>query len=132
VQTRERLRTKFLTILQQDNLTTEARADLLLEVARPEVTLTAQQAMVSALAQVMDIDSMLNGARLATLGSLLFKRGGTPELVRSKYGRGGWYYSTDWRGKRGELPNEKSVRETWGRWESEAVKSSLGPYREED
>lgn len=102
------------------------------EPGRPPKTLTPQQAMVKALAEVMGIDDILNGARLAALASQLFKRGGTPELVQSRYGRGGWYYSADWRGKRGELPNEKAIRETWGRWTTEAERPALGPYREEE
>lgn len=42
----------------------------------------------------------------------------TPELVREHYNgaTGSYWYSQDWRGKRGEFPTPAAIRETWGRW----------------
>lgn len=40
----------------------------------------------------------------------------TPDLIRQHYGQRGWWWTHDWRGQRGELPNPLFIRETWGRW----------------
>ena len=40
----------------------------------------------------------------------------TPADVRASYGAGGWWYTHDWRGKKGQRPTPAQVRETWGQW----------------
>lgn len=40
----------------------------------------------------------------------------SPQEVRHRYGKEGWWWSDDWRGQRGEWPSPATVRETWGRW----------------
>ena len=131
MQSKTHLKTKFIEILTQENLTIEARADLLIDAARPVLSLTAQQEMVRVLAEVMLVDASLNGARLARLAADLGKQGATPQLLRSRYGRGGWFYRTDWRGKRGEFPNEKALRETFGRWDTKEM-AIVDPYVDEN
>ncbi len=43
------------------------------------------------------------------------------DLVREHYGTGGWWWSGDWRGAKGDHPSPANIRETWGRW------SKVGP-----
>ncbi len=80
-----------------------------------------QREMVGALCEVMGLDSRLMGARLARLAAALSRLGADPATVRSRYGRGGWYYANDWRGKQGQLPSEAAIRATWGAWAAEPV-----------
>jgi len=37
----------------------------------------------------------------------------TAELILALYGPGGWWYSNDWRGKRGDRPTLENILETW-------------------
>lgn len=37
----------------------------------------------------------------------------TAELVRKYYGQGGTWYTTDWRGKQGNIPTPGQIRSTW-------------------
>ncbi len=92
-----------------------------IECPPPPKALTPQQDMVLALAQVMGIDDHLNGARLARLAAEIAKLGGTPDLIRKKYSLGGWYWSNNWRGQRGERPNETAIRESWNQWDAEPI-----------
>ncbi len=85
------------------------------------MTPSNQREMVGALCEVMGLDSRLMGARLARLAAALSRLGADPATVRLRYGRGSWYYATDWRGKQGQLPNEAAIRATWGAWAAEPV-----------
>lgn len=40
----------------------------------------------------------------------------TPDEIAAHYGPGGWWYSNDWRGQKGELPTLGAIRQTWGQW----------------
>lgn len=77
-----------------------------------EKTLTPQQQMIHDLCHVMGMDDHLNGKRLARLASELLKQKYEPCQVISIYGAGGIYWRDDWRGQRGQTPNEIAVRET--------------------
>lgn len=87
-------------------------AGKILDALYPDRSPTLQQAMVGALAEVMRLDAALNGPRLAPLAALLLRQGYSADDVRRAYGPGGGYWQGDWRGKRGELPGERSIRET--------------------
>jgi hypothetical protein len=42
----------------------------------------------------------------------MLRQGYTPDDLRRLYGPSGPYWIDDWRGKRGETPNERTIRET--------------------
>ena len=37
-------------------------------------------------------------------------------LITEKYGAGGWWYTTDWRGKKGQMPTFWTIQQTWANW----------------
>lgn len=74
--------------------------------------LTPQQAMIKALADVMGMDDQLQGARLARLATALRKQNYTPSQILNFYGGEGCYWRCDWRGQKGQTPNENTIRET--------------------
>lgn len=71
-----------------------------------------QQKMIGVLCQVTHKDVSLNGKRYAKLASELVKNGYSPDEISNWYSSGGWYYKNDWRGKKGQVPNESAIRET--------------------
>lgn len=71
-----------------------------------------QQSMVGVLCEVMHKDTKMNGKRFARFASDLLKSGYTPDEISSWYSSGGWYYQSDWRGKKGQVPNEAVIRDT--------------------
>jgi hypothetical protein len=77
---------------------------------------TPQQAIVGALSEVTGMDARLNGSRLGKAASQLARVEATPDLIRQHYGPGGWWYTHDWRGQKGEFPRPEQVIETWGQW----------------
>ena len=89
-------------------------------IYHPEKSLSLQQEMVSALAEVMGKDANLNGKRLAVLASELLKTKNetdpsgfvTPTFIRQQYGIGGGFYEYDWRGAEGQWPSEGAIRDT--------------------
>ena len=57
----------------------------------------------------------------------------TPELIRQYYDADSWWYTSDWRGKRGEFPTPAMIRQTWGQWDvapAAGAKSGLPPALE--
>ena len=83
--------------------------------------LTEYQQGVRAVCAVCGWDTKMMGGRAAKLYSVVVAAGGTWMDVEKYYGQadpgnGWWWYSSDWRGKRGERPADHSIRETWGRW----------------
>jgi len=78
--------------------------------------LTAQQAMVGALAEVWQVDvKTAPKGRLGKAASALLKAEYTPEQVEVVYAAGGWWYRQDWRGQRGDPPTPEQVGETIAR-----------------
>jgi len=95
---------------------------------------TIQQKTIGALAQVMGLDPSLNGKRLAPLAAALVKLSGgeTPALLAAHYGESpngqNWHWRrSDWRGLRGQAPDERGLRETWGRWAQDAASPASQP-----
>lgn len=86
--------------------------------------LTPQQAMVQALANVMEVDEYLEGARLGKLASALRKGRYTPAVIRAAYSRDGPYYREDWRGQKGQAPNERAIRETVMKFAAQAAQEN--------
>ncbi len=80
--------------------------------------------LIKALAEVVgyNLGAQSNWGRLGKPAKELLGMSATPELVSEHYGPGGWWYKTDWRGKKGEAPTPNQVIETWGRWELEPAK----------
>lgn len=37
-------------------------------------------------------------------------------LITEKYGAGGWWYTADWRGKKGQIPTFWTIQQTWANW----------------
>ena len=62
------------------------------------------------------MDTRLNGSRLGKAAAQLARVEATADLIRQHYGPGGWWYSHDWRGQKGEFPRPEQVIETWGQW----------------
>lgn len=76
---------------------------------------TPQQAFFGVLAEVTGMDGKLNAKRLGKAASSLSKQSYSPEFIRAHYGPGAWWYLSDWRGKKGELPTPEQIIETIGR-----------------
>ena len=49
-----------------------------------------------------------------------------PQDILRHYGRGGWWYLHDWRGKQGQRPSLGQVRTTWGQWEDTVAERDVG------
>jgi hypothetical protein len=45
-----------------------------------------------------------------------FQKGHHVPVLLDKYQPGGWWYTHDWRGQKGEFPRPEQVIETWGQW----------------
>ena len=71
--------------------------------------------MVGELARVTGFDAKMHGGRLGRSASKLVKAGYLPELVEINYSPGGWWYTHDWRGQKGEMPTPEQIVETIGR-----------------
>jgi len=112
MRTRSRLENQLRTCLQRHQVSDEQLIDDLLNILMPERVLTDQQQMIGALCQVMHWASELNGGRVAPLASKLLQMGVRPETILSEYGPSGGYWEHDWRGRQGEVPNERAISET--------------------
>ena len=64
-----------------------------------------------ALNEVTGMDSMLNRSLITKSAGSLAQAGYNAGMVRSAFGKGGAWYSQDWRGKKGEVPTVKNVIE---------------------
>jgi hypothetical protein len=65
-----------------------------------------------ALSKVTALDFDLNRADCLRDARALFKAGYTIEQVFKIYGKGGAWWSEDWRGKKGDYPRLRNIRET--------------------
>lgn len=71
--------------------------------------------LATAIADVTGINFDANKQRLFREAKELAKANDiSPGKVRADYGMGGLWYTTDWRGKKGQLPQLHQIRETWG------------------
>lgn len=77
------------------------------------------------LAKVCAMDFTANQGRLLKEAATLHKCDppGTPAMLVMHYGHAhgaivqpAWWYSCDWRGRKGEFPTPGTIRETWGQW----------------
>jgi hypothetical protein len=64
----------------------------------------------------------VSGARVGKLAKDLLAAGVFPHDVALRFGasdpgNGWWWYTADWRGKLGQRPDEKGLRECAGKWE---------------
>ena len=99
-----------------------------LEKPKAEKTLTANQIMVGTLSKVTGLDYNLktNLTRLAKQAGDLVRAGYAPEFVEREYSTGGWWYSNDWRGKKGQNPTPEQVAQTIGQIKA-SVETQVGP-----
>jgi hypothetical protein len=67
---------------------------------------------VESLASVTGLDKKLNYGRLAREAKDLIQAGYSVDQVQAVYGAGGVWYSQDWRGQKGELPQVGVIRST--------------------
>lgn len=84
--------------------------------------LTEAQAWVDAICTACGWDYRLMAGRAAKLGKQLRTAGGACADVAEHYGQvdmgaAWWWYRDHWLGKKGERPNDRWIRETWGAWE---------------
>jgi hypothetical protein len=98
------------------------------EKPKAEKTLTANQIMVGILSKVTGLDYNLktNLTRLAKQAGDLVRAGYAPEFVEREYSTGGWWYSNDWRGKKGQNPTPEQVAQTIGQIKA-SVETQVGP-----
>lgn len=86
--------------------------------------------LAQALAEVCNMDLRMNEGELFSEAKRLSK-GATPEEIRAHYGPGCWWYSSDWRGLKGQPPRPADVRHEWGKWNAPAgaqtIKPEVGP-----
>ena len=82
------------------------------KVSQGNRKLSPQQLMVGTLSRVMQMNIRMNNGRLVKLASQLIMSGYTSEVVEKIYGKGGVYWSQDWRGKNCQIPTEAAIRET--------------------
>lgn len=74
---------------------------------------TPQQAMFEAICEVCVLDpATVAKGRIGKRASTLVKAGYTPEQVRAYYGKAGWWYQHDWRGRKGDPPKPEQIGET--------------------
>lgn len=76
--------------------------------------LSEHQKMVGTLCALMP--HLSGPKRWVRLASELVRAGATAEFIAAVYGEGGRWYSDDWRGQRGQAPNETGIRETVVKW----------------
>lgn len=69
-------------------------------------------AMVNALVDATGISARLNWAKMADLAGELLGENYTAAQVAQVYAPGGWWFTCDWRGQKGQLPGLTAVRET--------------------
>jgi hypothetical protein len=77
-----------------------------------------------ALAEVCNMEFEPNRSRLLKEAKLLGS-GAAPEVIHQKYGKGGWWYRFDWRGKQGQFPYPSTIRETWAQWNKDDSKGEV-------
>lgn len=96
--------------------------------AEPKETDPSHGALMVAMAEVCHMDLRVNGGRIGNQLKNIKKSSlaPTPELIREKYGGGGWWYQEYWKGKKGDIPKLADVVETWGQWLFPAIVPSGG------
>jgi len=82
--------------------------------------LTPQQVAVGVICKVCDWEPALMAGRAGRLWKALKALGATPDEIEAAYGRDDvgaswWWWRDDWRGKRGDWPQDYTIRETWKR-----------------
>jgi hypothetical protein len=96
--------------------------------AKPPRKTSAQQEMIEALCSVMVLNVNSNASRVSRFAKELTELTITPAQIILSYGEGSGYYKVDWRGKKGQPPTEKVIRETLqlagNGWINENSKSS--------
>ena len=118
--TDSRLREQFRSILiDYYNAVDEDAVEALFLATRPHKNLTRVQEMLNAICKVFGVNVNLNATRYIRLAGDLLKEGFTPALILEEYlpdspsrSLRGNYWEHDWRGQRGELPKEVSLRDT--------------------
>lgn len=89
-------------------------------------TVTPQQAWVGAVCNVTGWNVGLMAGRAGKLVKALRAAGGTVAELLEHYGQEDvgsvwWFYRDDWRGKRGQRPDDGAIRATWGLWDKPIV-----------
>lgn len=74
--------------------------------------LTETQLWVKVLCEVCDMDPKLMGGRVAKRGKNLRDAGYTLEDIQRLYGKHGWWYRFDFRGKKGQPPTPEQIEKT--------------------
>ncbi|UOF79187.1 hypothetical protein [Caudoviricetes sp.] len=96
----------------------------LARAAKPPRPVTEQQRAVNALLSVTGWPSSTMYGRAATLAKALVIGSDYATVaadLETRYGKlscaGWWWYRNDWRGLRGQEPDESGIRQTWKAWE---------------
>ena len=72
--------------------------------------------VANAIAEVCRMDLAKNNSRIFREAKLLGKDV-TPADVLERFGPSGWWYTYDWRGKKGQVPGIHDIRTVWGMWD---------------
>ena len=80
--------------------------------------------MFEALAEVTGLKATLNGGRLGRAAKALVKEY-THADIQNIYAPGGWWYLSDWRGQKGEMPTPEQIIETIGRANPESKTQTI-------
>lgn len=105
----------------------------------PTKQITEQQAWVGAVCAVTGWNVALMAGRAGKLAKALKQAGGSVAELVEHYGQedtnsAWWFYRDDWRGKRGQRPDDGAIRATWGLWDKpiavQAPQSAAGSLLE--
>lgn len=105
-----------ITIAPEPSLTVN-KPSLPRQKSKPE---NQVYSIAQSISDVCNMDFNANKGRLLSEAKTLSNAtpAPTPEIIREKFGRGGWYYreSKDWRIAKGQALRPNVIRELWGMW----------------
>lgn len=62
----------------------------------------------------LDMNVKSNQGRINRCAKELRNAGFDPDLIKKRFGKGGWWYTSFWKGKRGQSPLPEDVGKHWG------------------
>jgi hypothetical protein len=87
---------------------------------KPSAETVTLYPVAEAIATVCNMSLEKNRGMLFKEAKLLHES--ADEIIR-QYGPGGWWYASDWRGKKEQPPRPAQIRETWGAWKANTTQA---------